>query len=256
MGYPSGIASFANKNAGDTIQPAHVNDLQTEITAVESGLLTGLQHALTISTGGLTVSTGAVTLPSLNVTGPSTFAGPVTFSSGVASTVSFASSVTFSGAVTVTGVLSASLSLPAVFLTHSVTQAMSTTAWTGLNWDTEKFDNQGLHSTSANSSRITFTHSTGLYAVGATVPFSTEASGIPGTRMMVNDSTVAMQAFQTALNTALGSSAGNIMVMSGVVLAKSTTDYITVQGRHTFPSTVLEESTGVGIQFYAYKVAF
>lgn len=103
MGYPSGVISFGTKNAGDTIQPADINTPQTEITAIESGLLNGLQHALTIngavtvSTGGLTVSTGNVSLgQNLNVAGNSTFAGAVTFSSGV----TFASSLTFSGAVT------------------------------------------------------------------------------------------------------------------------------------------------------------
>ena len=46
MGYPSSIQTFTAKSAGQTIQPAHVNDLQTETTAVETGLLTGLAHDL------------------------------------------------------------------------------------------------------------------------------------------------------------------------------------------------------------------
>jgi len=56
MGYPTSVPSFTNKNAGDVIQPAHVNDLQTEVTAIENGLLNGVSHALTLS-GGLQVST-------------------------------------------------------------------------------------------------------------------------------------------------------------------------------------------------------
>lgn len=39
MGYPTSVNSFTTKNTGDTIQPAHVNDLQTEVTAVETDLL-------------------------------------------------------------------------------------------------------------------------------------------------------------------------------------------------------------------------
>lgn len=47
MAYPTSPITFSTKNAGDTIQPAHVNDLQTEVTAIESALLTGgLAHAL------------------------------------------------------------------------------------------------------------------------------------------------------------------------------------------------------------------
>lgn len=52
--YPSAAKSFTTKNAGDTIQPADVNDCQTEITAIESDLIAGLP----ISRGG----TGQTTL--------------------------------------------------------------------------------------------------------------------------------------------------------------------------------------------------
>ena len=39
--YPSTAFSPTTKNAGDTIQPAHVNNLQAEVTALEQALLTG-----------------------------------------------------------------------------------------------------------------------------------------------------------------------------------------------------------------------
>ncbi len=61
MGYPTGISAFTNKNAGDVIQPAHVNDLQTEVAAVETALLGTITHAVTL---------GAT----LSVAGGSTFA--------------------------------------------------------------------------------------------------------------------------------------------------------------------------------------
>lgn len=45
--YPSGAFAPASKSSGQTIQAAHVNDVQAEITAVETALLTGgLAHAL------------------------------------------------------------------------------------------------------------------------------------------------------------------------------------------------------------------
>ena len=82
--YPSAVKSFASRSAAQTIASAHVNDLQDEVNAIEAGLLNGLAHNLTISTGGLTVSTGATTLGgSLSVAGGSTFAGAVTFSGAV-----------------------------------------------------------------------------------------------------------------------------------------------------------------------------
>jgi hypothetical protein len=47
MGYPTSVQSFTTKTSADVIQPAHVNDLQTEIAALEGALLTtGLAHHL------------------------------------------------------------------------------------------------------------------------------------------------------------------------------------------------------------------
>ena len=39
--FPTAAKSFSTKSAGDTIQPAHVNDAQDEIAAIEGWLLTG-----------------------------------------------------------------------------------------------------------------------------------------------------------------------------------------------------------------------
>src|SRR5687767_2599647 len=86
--YPTGVFSPAAKSGGQTIQAAHVNDLDGEVVAVESALLNGIAHAVVISTGGLTLSTGSFnaagpsSLATLQVNGTSTFAGKVTLSSG------------------------------------------------------------------------------------------------------------------------------------------------------------------------------
>lgn len=37
--FPSAVKTFTTKNAGDTIQPSHLNDLQDEVSAIEDGLL-------------------------------------------------------------------------------------------------------------------------------------------------------------------------------------------------------------------------
>lgn len=44
--YPTTVKSFVTKSTGDIIQAAHINDLQDEVAAVETGLLSGLQHHL------------------------------------------------------------------------------------------------------------------------------------------------------------------------------------------------------------------
>jgi hypothetical protein len=39
--FPTAVKTFISRNAGDVIQPAHVNDLQDEVAAIEAGYLTG-----------------------------------------------------------------------------------------------------------------------------------------------------------------------------------------------------------------------
>lgn len=39
--YPTAVKTFATRNNGDTIQASHIDDLQDEVTAIESGLLNG-----------------------------------------------------------------------------------------------------------------------------------------------------------------------------------------------------------------------
>lgn len=54
--YPTSAKAFTSRVAGDTIQPAHVNDLQDEVNAIEAALLGTLAHNVTIS--GLVSVTG------------------------------------------------------------------------------------------------------------------------------------------------------------------------------------------------------
>lgn len=60
--YPSAIKSFTTKNAGDTIQPGHINDLQDEVVAVETDLLQSLTTFVpswsNLSAGNASVNAG------------------------------------------------------------------------------------------------------------------------------------------------------------------------------------------------------
>ena len=61
--YPTSTKSFTTRVAGDTIQPGHVNDLQDEVTAVETDLLkawTAVSH----SAGNFTADSGTWTVDS------------------------------------------------------------------------------------------------------------------------------------------------------------------------------------------------
>lgn len=112
--YPTSDPSFSAKAGNQTIQAAHVNSLQEEVTAIGTALRGTLQHdvtlaagknlsagvgtfssGVTVSSGGLTVSTGNVTLgQNLSVAGNSTMSG-LTLSSNL----SLAGSVTSTLAV-------------------------------------------------------------------------------------------------------------------------------------------------------------
>lgn len=97
--FPTSVYSPATKSAGQTIQASHVNDLDGEVTAMQTGYLNGTARlnaaASTVTslsvTGGSTLGTlqagastvttfvaGASTLASVNVSGASTLSGPVT----------------------------------------------------------------------------------------------------------------------------------------------------------------------------------
>lgn len=72
--YPTAVKAFATRNTGDTIQAAHVNDLQDEVTAIENALLNGLAHDFTIggvlsvtAFGGHTITAGGTGENSLTI---------------------------------------------------------------------------------------------------------------------------------------------------------------------------------------------
>ena len=77
--YPVAVKTFTTKNPGDTIQPGHINDLQDEVAAIESGLLAGTSplQSSNSTVAALTVSGGS-TLATLQVNGNSTIAGTLT----------------------------------------------------------------------------------------------------------------------------------------------------------------------------------
>lgn len=55
--FPTSVKSFTSRVAGDTIQPAHVNDLQDEVTAIETNILSS----------GLTLTSGKIAFPATQV---------------------------------------------------------------------------------------------------------------------------------------------------------------------------------------------
>lgn len=85
--YPGAVKTFTTKNAGDTIQPADVNDLQDEVNAIEDGLLNGSAR----------LNSSHSTVATLSVVGNSTLASSITI--GTVGYVFPASAPTSSGQV-------------------------------------------------------------------------------------------------------------------------------------------------------------
>jgi len=103
--YPSAVKSFTTKNTGDTIQASHIDDLQDEVTAIETGLLTGTARLNSSNSTLATLSvTGGSTLLTLNVNGGSTFAGVA----NIAGVLSALSGIVLAGSEVSTGPLGGS----------------------------------------------------------------------------------------------------------------------------------------------------
>jgi len=254
--YPTGVYSPAAKANGQTITAAMFNDPESEIIAVENGLLNGLQHGLTIATGGLTVSTGNTVLgQNLSVAGASTLATLQAGASTVGTFVAGASTLaslhvtgasTFAGTVQFTGTFLPTL--PRVVLTHSTRTAVAAGGVVVPSWDTEIVATAGMHSTASNSSRITFSESTGWYRVGASIPYSGASSGVHAIRFRLNDTSgIAADQSYTA---AAGLMDGTLEVL---VRAQSTTDYVTCEvfmgGASS--NSISNVSTHTALRFYA-----
>ena len=83
--YPTSVKTFASRSNGQTIDAAHVGDLQDEVNAIESGILNGTAP----------VTCSRVTAASLSVAGNSTVSG-----------LTVSSNLTVSGGATVSSNLS------------------------------------------------------------------------------------------------------------------------------------------------------
>lgn len=245
MAYPTTPISFTVKNAGDTIQPAHVNDLQTEVTAIEQGLLVGIAHNLIPNADNTRTfgSSAARWIIDGSQIKPSSLPSTCLSTSGTASTSTF-----YRG--------DGSWASPAGSAREHVckvglvaNQAVSSGVWTGITWDSEEYDQTGMHSTSVNSSRITMAGSSGVYTFGANITIQGDnvATYSPAVRLLLNDTT----ALAGPLGTGVANAALSLtMVLNAAKLITSTSDYVTVQMLVALGSTFVSSACS----FWAHKV--
>ena len=162
--YPGAAKSFSARAAGQTISAAHVNDLQDEVAAIESGLLNGTALLNSSAATVATLQSGASTLTTLQA-GASTFTvRPV---------------MPLVDAVRVAGASSEASSVVTVI------------AWTVQTYIT----NSSMHSTATASSCLV-PQSTGLYEARAQVNFNANSTG--SRQVMILDSSGARIAFTVA----------------------------------------------------------
>lgn len=155
--YPDSVKSFVTRSAGQTIAAAHVNDLQDEVNAMESGLLNG--------TAPLNSSNS--TMAALNVTGNCTVAGKLNSSNSTLATLSVTGGCTLAGTLQSSNSTLADLrvtaSTPHVALRKDSTLSMSNDTPTVLTFNVqEQISTSALHSTTTNPSRVT-PPSSGVY---------------------------------------------------------------------------------------------
>lgn len=76
---------------------------------------------------------------------------------------------------------------PRCRLTNSAAISLTNALTTAVTFDTEVFDEGGLHSTSSNTSRVTIpTGGSGLYLIGASVEFAANATGVRDMFIVLN----------------------------------------------------------------------
>lgn len=166
--FPNSIFSPASKNTGDTIQAAHVTDLDSEVVALEQGLRNGTAplNSSNSTFTALSVSGGS-TLATLQVTGNSTLAGSVVLSSLVTAPAQ-----------------------PRCHVYSTAAQALAANVFTAIAFESEEHDVGGLHSTASSPERLTVpAGSSGLYLCGAVIRLSTGGAGSAAVARIVKNST-------------------------------------------------------------------
>ena len=182
--YPSAVISFTTKNAGDTIQPSHVNTIQDEITALEDGLLNGTAP----------VNSSRITAPSAQITN-------CTISSLTVTSFNFPANSTLTNVNVTGGSTLASLSVsggstladlvvvqppPTAIVSNATNINVASGSTTRLTFTAQTFVSPaGLHSTSANPSRVTLA-SSGVWLAVASITWGANSSGDRTLRLLVN----------------------------------------------------------------------
>jgi len=115
-----------------------------------------------------------------------------------------------------------------VYLSQASTQTISTgNVPVGLNFQNEILNSGGMHSTSANSSRVTFA-STGVYLIQGVVNIPSASSGFLVAYLVLNDVTAISPLSVIMAEPITGGYGGTVSPMA-LWRITSTSDYVTMQ---------------------------
>ena len=159
--YPGAVKTFTSRSAGQTIDPSHINDLQDEVNALESGLLNGTAP----------VTSSRASVQGLNVAGNSTLGSTITIGSV---THIFSTAVGSTGqALGITAVSGSTRTIGPITITTAPRVDSTTTA----SAYTPNADTTDVVDLTALASSITFSTPSGTPANGQRLMFRIKDNG-------------------------------------------------------------------------------
>lgn len=136
-----------------------------------------------------------------------------------------------------------------VYNTANLSLATSGT-FAALTFDSERYDNGGLHSTAANTSRLT-APVTGLYSIGCSVAFASNATGRREVVIQLNGTTNIAWDTRTAVN-----GERTKVTLSGVEYHLLAADYVEVVAMQTSGGALnVETQANYSPEFWMHRVA-
>lgn len=117
-----------------------------------------------------------------------------------------------------------------------------------LTFDSERFDNGSLHSTSANTGRLTFPI-TGLYMVGAHIVFASNSTGIREVSIRLNGATFIVLDNRMAVN------GDDTEIALATIYQFAAGDYVEVGANQTSGGALnIRAVSNFGPEFYAVRL--
>lgn len=110
---------------------------------------------------------------------------------------------------------------------NNTTQTLNTGVTTVMTANSERWDNDAMHSTVTNTSRITI-QTEGRYSVASTVKFDAHATGVRGVDFLVNGTT----AYEAAGSTAVGAGVAEVLT-SQRYIDLNASDYVETRAVQT-----------------------